>query len=104
MIIKTLSKADFVDEFNFGEQSSYNEQFTYEGLSSLYDYIMECYDEENPFEIDAIALIVQFSEYDSLEECLQEVGNDDIKTMEELQHNTSVIEVEGTERIIISEF
>ena len=104
MIIKTLSKADFVDEFNFGEQSSYNEQFTYEGLSSLYDYIMECYDEENPFEMDAIALIVEFSEYDSLEECLQELGSDDIKTMEELQHNTSVIEVEGTERIIISEF
>jgi len=103
LIIKTLSKADFVDEFNFGEQSSYNNQFTYEGLSSLFDYIMECYDEQ-PIEMDAIAYIVQFSEYDSLEECLQEVGNDDIKTMEELQHNTAVIEVEGTERIIISEF
>ena len=103
MIIKQLSKADFVDEFNFGEQSSYNNQFTYEGLSSLYDYIMECYDEQ-PIEMDVIAYIVQFSEYDSLEECLQEVGNDDIKTMEELQNNTTVIEVEGTERIIISEF
>jgi len=104
LIIKTLSEADFVDEFNFGEQSSYNEQFTYEGLSSLYYYIMECHDEENPFEIDVIGLIVEFSEYDNLEECLQEVGNDDIKTMEELQNNTTVIEVEGTERIIISEF
>jgi hypothetical protein len=64
---------------------------------------MECHDEQ-PIEMDAIAYIVQFSEYDTLEECLQEVGNDDIKTMEELQNNTTVIEVEGTERIIISEF
>ena len=104
MIIKTLSKPDFIEEFNFGEHSSYNEQFSYEGLEALYDYIMECYTEEQPFEMDAIGLIVQFSEYDSLEECLQEVGNDDIKTLEDLQYHTTVIQVEGSEAIIISEF
>ena len=104
MIIKTLSKQDFIEEFNFGEHSSYNDQFSYEGLESLYDYLMECYTEDDPFEMDAIGLIVQFSEYDSLEECLQEVGSEEIKTLEHLQFHTTVIEIEGTEGIIISEF
>ena len=103
MIVRTVSKQDFIEEFNFGEHSSYNDQFSYEGLESLYDYIMECYTQEQPFEMDAIGLIVQFSEYESLEECLQEMGNDDIKTLEDLQYHTIVIEIEGTEGIIISE-
>jgi len=104
MIVKTLSKQDFIEEFNFGEHSSYNDQFSYEGLEALYDYIMECYSEEQPFEMDAIGLIVQFTEYENLHECLQEVGNDDIKTLEDLFDVTMVIQVENTERIIISEF
>lgn len=104
MIVKTLTKQDFIEEFNFGEHSSYNDQFSYEGLESLYNYLMDCYTEDDPFEMDAIGLIVQFSEYDSLEECLQEVGNDDINTLEKLYDVTMVIHVENTERIIISEF
>ena len=104
MIVKTVSKPDFIEEFNFGEHSSYNDQFSYEGLESLYDYIMECYTQEQPFEMDAIGLIVQFSEYDSLEECLEEVGSEELKTLEDLQYHTTVIPVDGTERIIISEF
>jgi len=104
MIIKELSKQDFIEEFNFGEQSSYNDQFSYEGLEALYEFIMEDYTEDNPFTMDAIGLIVQFTEYENLHECLQEVGNDDIKTLEDLFDVTMVIQVENTERIIISEF
>lgn len=104
MIVKTLSEQEFITEFNFGEHSSYNNLFSYYGLKSLYEYIEECYTEEEPFEMNAIGLCVQFTEYDSLEECLQEVGNDDIKTLSDLQDHTIVIEIEGTERIIVSEF
>ena len=104
MIIKELSKQDFIEEFNFGEQSSYNDHFSYEGLEALYEFIMEDYTEDNPFTMDAIGLIVQFREYENLQECLQEVGNDDIKTLEDLFDVTMVIQVENTERIIISEF
>jgi hypothetical protein len=101
MIIKTLNVYDFRTEFaHMGRQ----ENFSYNGLTALFEYIEECYTEEQPFELDVIGLCVQFTEYDSLEECLQEVGNDDIKTLEDLRDHTIVIEIEDSEGIIISEF
>ena len=54
--------------------------------------------------MDAVGLIVQFTEYESLEECLQEVGNEEISSLDALEYHTVVIEVENSERIIISEF
>ena len=101
MIVKTLNAYDFRTEFaHMGRQ----ENFSYNGLTALFEYIEECYTEEHPFEMDVIALCVQFTEYDSLEECLQEIGNDDIKTLEDLRDHTIVIEIEDSEAIIISEF
>ena len=104
MIIKTLSREEFKREFEFGDASSYNDQFSDEGLNALYDYIESIYTEEHPFEMDAVGLIVQFTEYESLEECLQEVGNEEISSLDALEYHTIVIEVENSERIIISEF
>lgn len=101
MMIKRISESDFRSEFAYMGR---HENFSYNGLNSLYGYLNDCYTEEDPFELDVIALCVQFTEYDSLEECLQEIGNDDIKTLEDLQDHTIVIEIEGTEGIIISEF
>ena len=101
MIIKTLSQYEFRVEFAYAGRE---ENFSYNGLNALYDYIMDSYTEDDPFELDVIAICVQFTEYDSLEECLQEIGNDDIKTLKDLQDHTIVIEIEGTEGIIISEF
>jgi hypothetical protein len=101
MIIKTINAYDFRTEF---ASMGRHQQFTYAGLNALYEYIEEGYTEDNPFEIDVIALCVQFTEYENLDECLQEVGNDDIKTLEDLQDHTIVIEIEGSEGIIISEF
>lgn len=101
MIVKTLDAYDFRSEFaHMGRQ----ENFSYAGLTALFEYIEESYTEDDSFELDVIALCVQFTEYNSLEECLQEIGNDDIKTLEDLQDHTTVIEIEGTEGIIISEF
>ena len=103
MIIKTIN--DFRSEFaHMGRQKD----FTYAGLNALYEYINETYtgilDKSQPYELDVIALCVQFTEYENLDECLQEVGNDDIKTLEDLYDHTIVIEIEGSEGIIISEF
>jgi hypothetical protein len=100
MIIKTINAYDFRTEF---ASMGRHEQFTYAGLNALYEYINESYTDE-PFEMDIIELCVQFTEYENLDECLQEVGNDDIKTLEDLQDHTIVIEIEGSEGIIISEF
>ena len=101
MIVKTLSAYDFRTEFaHMGRQ----ENFSYNGLTALFEYIQECYTEDNPFEMDVIALCVQFTQYNNLEECLQEIGNDYIKTLEDLRDHTIVIEIEESEAIIISEF
>lgn len=105
MIIKTINAYDFRSEFaHMGRQKD----FTYAGLNALYEYINETYtgilDKSQPYELDVIALCVQFTEYENLDECLQELGNDDIKTLEDLYDHTIVIEIEGSEGIIISEF
>jgi hypothetical protein len=105
MIVKTINAYDFRSEFaHMGRQKD----FTYAGLNALYEYINETYtgilDKSQPYELDVIALCVQFTEYENLDECLQEVGNDDIKTLEDLYDHTIVIEIEGSEGIIISEF
>ena len=54
MIIKTLSREEFKREFEFGDASSYNDQFSDEGLNALYDYIESIYTEEHPFEMDSV--------------------------------------------------
>ena len=101
MIVKTLNAYDFRTEFaHMGRQ----ENFSYNGLNALYDYFEDYSDGYEPFDLDVIAICVQFTEYDSLEDCLQEIGDDDIKTLQDLQDHTIVIEIEGTEGIIISEF
>jgi hypothetical protein len=105
MIVKTINAYDFRSEFaHMGRQKD----FTYAGLNALYEYINETYtgilDKSQPYELDVIALCVQFTEYENLDECLQELGNDDIKTLEDLYDHTIVIEIEGSEGIIISEF
>ncbi len=105
MIVKTINAYDFRSEFaHMGRQ----ENFSYAGLTALFEYIDETYtailDRSKPYELDVIGLCVQFTEYENLDECLQEVGNDDIKTLEDLQDHTIVIEIEGSEGIIISEF
>tara|TARA_R100000458_G_C8112558_1_gene134753 strand:+ start:63 stop:368 length:306 start_codon:yes stop_codon:yes gene_type:complete len=101
MIIKEINNVGFKDEFiNYGRA----DQFTLNGLETLYQFLNESYTDEEPYELDVIGLCVQFTEYESLEDCLQEVGIDDIKTLEDLQNHTIVLEVEESERIIISEF
>ena len=97
MIIKELGRESFKREFDFAEDSSYNNQFSYEGLDALYDYIQETHSEENPFRMDAVGLIVQFTEYESLQEVK-------INSLDTLEYHTTVIKVENSERIIISEF
>ena len=101
MIIKTINAYDFRSEF---ASMGRHKDFSYNGLNALYDYFEDYSDGYEPFEMDVIAICVQFTEYENLDECLQEVGNDDIKTLEDLQDHTIVIEIEGTERIIVSEF
>jgi hypothetical protein len=97
----TLSLGEFRDEvYKFEDR---REQFSYEGLEALYNYITELEDETGEeIEFDFVALCCDFTEYENLEE-LQKNYND-IKTMEDLENNTIVIRIEDSERFIIQDF
>lgn len=84
------------------------DNFSYQGLTELYEYILD-YEESTGIEteFDPIAICCEFSEYESVTECLKEFALD---TIEELEEHTAVIMVhdpfsESEEpRIIIQDF
>jgi hypothetical protein len=82
---QTISKSDFRDVFlRMGRKDN----FSYEGLGELYDYL-EMMDED--YELDVIALCCEYAE-DTLENVLKEYNVDSI---EELQENTTVVWCDG---------
>lgn len=94
----TVSKSDFRDAFR-----DYNreENFTYEGLGALYDYLTELEEDTGEeIELDVIAICCDFSEYADLEEIQGEYN--DIEDMDDLRDHTTVIEFDGG--IIIQAF
>ena len=95
---QTINFSQFCDSFS----DSYKNNFSYEGKRALFDYL-EQYEEDTDEEIElnTIALCCDYTEYESLEDCLKEYDN--IETLEELQERTQVIELENG-GIIIQNF
>jgi len=99
MITTTVQFGDFYEWTQ--KSDNYNNNFTYEGAKALFNYLEEYSEEvENTLEFDPIAWCCEFSEYKNLKE-LQD-NYQDIKTLEELQEKTTVIQFDGG--LIISEF
>lgn len=67
-----VTESDFVDAF---DQANRSENFSRQGRQALYDYLIE-YEEDTGVEIefDVIALCVEFSEYESLDEYNEAYG------------------------------
>lgn len=102
MIKDTLNKYqawDIVEQLGAG----YSNKYSYEGFDALFDY-MEEYSEEigEDLEFDFIAWCCDFTEYENLKELQQNYK--DIKDMDDLRDNTTVIEIEDTDRFIIQNF
>ena len=99
-IIKTLDIYDFRRAF-----ADYNRanQFSYEGLDALFDWLEElAEDTGTPYELDVIALCCEFTEYKNFEEIYDNYSNTEIENIEDLRDHTSVIEFNGG--IIIQDF
>ena len=91
----TVTKHDFRDAFRDMNRAN---QFTYEGLGALFDYLVELEEDlGDEMELDVIAICCDFSEYNSLQECADEYGieGNDEEIFDKLRDNTQVIEVEG---------
>lgn len=111
-IVQTLDKHSFIDAFT---HSSRKDQFSYEALGAIFDYLEEYSDSTGePFELDVIAICCDFTEAP-----YKEIANDyriDLSdadgdaeeeyriVLEYLQDNTTVIELGDDETMIYQAF
>jgi hypothetical protein len=94
-MFKRITFSEFVDTFrDYGRE----DQFSYEGLKALYEFIVDNYED---YELDVIDLCVNFTEYKNIEE-LQEDYND-IEDIQDLEYYTTVIMIDD-ESFIIQNF
>jgi len=94
----TVSKTDFVDAF----KKLRPDNFSYEGLIALYDYL-EMLDEETEdsmkeTELDVIAFCCDYTEYENLEEYRKSYSS--INSIDDIQSVTTYISIPNTERFI----
>lgn len=77
----------------FTRKSNRSENFSYEGLEALYNYL-EQYEEDTgeEIELDIIALCCEFSEYESLEAFQNDYG-DEYKSINDIEYRTTVIPI-----------
>ena len=96
-----ISKYHFTDWFLSSD--TYKNNFSYEGLHSLFDYL-EQFEEDmgKEMEFDPVAICCEYSEYENLEEIKK--NYDCIENYEDLENNTSIIKIENTDRLIIQDF
>ncbi len=111
---KRLTFSDFRDEFtDYGR----SDQFSYDGLKALYEYLEDFYESSGEeFELDVIALCCEFTEYDSIEDYLNDyssnIDREDYDeeeeyyeaVLEDLYNHTTVIKISGTDGLIIQSY
>ena len=102
---QTINEYQFKDAF----QKCRPNHFSYEGLTALYEYL-EDYEEDTgqEIELDVIGLSCEYTEYEDLKEFqgeyFDDVKGDKYETIEEIEEETLVIRIEGTEGFIIQVF
>tara|TARA_A100000172_G_C2982831_1_gene90011 strand:+ start:89 stop:376 length:288 start_codon:yes stop_codon:yes gene_type:complete len=93
---------DTVTEHTFTDEMV-KHGFSYEGTKALFEHL-EQYEQDcdHELEFDPIAFRCEYNEYKNLEEVKE--NYQDIETLEDLQNNTSVIEIPNTDRLIIQAY
>lgn len=91
-----VTECGFIQAF---EKSGRGEQFSYEGLKALYAYLTELEEETGEsIELDVVSLCCEYSEYDSIEEAMDDYGCD---SRNDFENRTLVIRIPDTARVII---
>lgn len=79
------------------------EQFSYEALRVIFDYLEQLSDEiQEDIELDVIALCCEYAEYESLEELQKDYP--DIESMEDLESETNVLLIDGSDSFVIAQY
>jgi hypothetical protein len=97
-MIDTITKYQFSDEM-------VKHGFSYDGSTALFNYLEQLEDDcDTKIEFDPVALRCDYDEYDNLKECLTAYDNLQLKTIDDLNEHTTVIEVDNSDKIIIQAF
>jgi len=100
MIVNYVSKSEFRDEFS---KMNRKDNFSYEGLNALYDWLDEYYEEaDKPYDLDVIEICCDFTEYDSLEE-FNKYYNREYENIDDIVDDTILIKIDDN-RFIIQNF
>jgi len=88
-MIRQVIESEFIDTLTRDEYAS----FTYNGASALYEYLTDLEEDIGQIEFDHVAIRCDYSEYDTLDEILNQYDN--INTLDELRDHTTVIEFDN---------
>ena len=101
-IIDTITLSTFRDHFYRSKQ--YKNNFSYEGLEALYNYLEE-YSEDlgENIEMDVVAFSCDYAEYNSIEDFQEDYG-EEYETIEDIEEQTTVIKLKDNASFIIQQF
>ena len=119
----TINEYDFLTAFRDWQSGAYKDNFSYNGLRALFNYLEEYEDStDTEIDLDIVALCCDYTEHKDIYEFLKEYPNTLIKTdkysyetddniegyeealLEELRDHTQVIEIDGSDSFIIQVF
>tara|TARA_R100000808_G_C2140183_1_gene147996 strand:+ start:745 stop:1050 length:306 start_codon:yes stop_codon:yes gene_type:complete len=96
-ITDTITLSRFRDYFNQSDQ--YKNNFSYEGLKALYDYLWDLSEDRGEdIEMDYVAFACEFAEYEDFKHFQEDYK--DIGNMDDLEQQTEVIKINDSSFII----
>ena len=100
-ITDTITLSRFRDYFFQSDQ--YKNNFTYEGLSALYDHLWDLSEDMGTdIEMDYVVFSCEYSEYEDFKHFQEDYK--DIENMEDLENQTTVIKIPHSLGFIIRAF
>ena len=78
MIVQTVNEHQFIDAFRTWD--TYKNNFSYEGLRALFEYLEEYSEQTHPptFELDVVAICCDFTEFENFEDFQAQYSCQDI--------------------------
>ena len=100
---------EYVNEHTFRDRfmrsDNYKNNFSYEGLHALFEYIEQVEDDiGEEFEFDMIGICCDYTEYGDFIEFARDYIELDCKNLDDIREETVVIEIPNTERFITGVF
>ena len=98
---QTMDLHSFINEF----KNVRADNFSYEGLTALYGYLTELEEDTGQeFEFDPIVWCCEYTEYESLKDFQEQHDKFDFECIDDIKEVTSVIEIDGSDRLIVQNF